>query len=52
MLKSNLCDFSDSYILVSTTITITGERDNDAAKRADERNKGVCLKIVRHLLTA
>ena len=52
MLKSSLCDFSDGYILVSRTITITGKRDNDAAKRADERNEGVCLKIVRHLLTA
>ena len=31
-------------ILVSGTITITGERVNNAAKRADERNKGVIFK--------
>ena len=39
-------------ILVSGTITITGARDDDNARRADERNKGANLKIVRHLLTA
>ena len=41
MLKSSLCNYSDLYILVIGTIIITGERDNDAAKGADERNKGV-----------
>ena len=44
MLRSNLCDYADSYILVKGTITITGECDNAAAKRADERNKGVTFK--------
>ena len=34
MLKSSLCNYSDAYILVSGTITITG----------DERNKGVIFK--------
>ena len=29
MLKSSLCDYSDSYIFVSGTIIITGEGDND-----------------------
>ena len=29
---------------MSGTVTITGEGDNDAAKRADERNKGVIFK--------
>ena len=38
MFKSNLCDYSDSYILVKGTI-ITGEGDNAAAERADERDK-------------
>ena len=30
--------------LLSGTATITEEDDNDAAKRADERNKGVVFK--------
>ena len=41
MIRSNLCDYNDGYILVSGTITITGEEDDDAAKKADERNKEV-----------
>ena len=44
MLRSNLCDYADSYILVKGTITITGEGDNAAAERADKRNKGVIFK--------
>ena len=44
MLRSNLCDYADSYILVKGTITITGEGDNAAAERADERDKGVTFK--------
>ena len=44
MLKSNLCDYSDAYILVTKTITIEGEGDDDAAKQADERNKKVLFK--------
>ena len=28
MLRSNLCDYADSYILVKGAITITGEGDN------------------------
>ena len=39
MLRSNLCDFADSYILVKGTITITGEGADAAAERADERDK-------------
>ena len=39
MLRSSLCDYSDAYILVSGTITITGAGADDAAKRLDERNK-------------
>ena len=27
MIRSNLCDYSDAYILVSGTITITGGAD-------------------------
>ena len=44
MLRSNLCDYADSYILVKGTITITGAGDNAAARPADERNKEVTFK--------
>ena len=44
MLRSNLCDYADAYILVKGTITITGVGDNVAARRADEREKGVIFK--------
>ena len=39
MIRSDLCDYGDAYIRVSGTIAITGEIDDDTAKRADERNK-------------
>ena len=44
MLRSNLCDYADSYILVKGTITITGERDNSGEIQADARDKGVTFK--------
>ena len=44
MLRSNLCDYADSYILVKGRITITGEGDKAAAEPADERDKGVTFK--------
>ena len=44
MLRSNLCDYADAYILVKGTITITGAGDDAAARQADERNKGVTFK--------
>ena len=44
MLRSNLCDYADAYILVKGTITITGAGNDDAAKRLDERNKVVIFK--------
>ena len=44
ILRSNLCDSTHAYILVKGTITITGAGDIDAAKRLDERNKGVIFK--------
>ena len=31
ILRSNLCDYANSYILVKGTITITGSGDNAAA---------------------
>ena len=44
MLRSNLCDYADSFILVKGTITITGAGDDAAARRADERNNRVTFK--------
>ena len=38
MLRSNLCDYADSYTLVKETITITGAGDHTAARQADERD--------------
>ena len=39
MLISSLCDYSDAYILVTRTMTITRAEAEGAAKLADERNK-------------
>ena len=44
MLRSNLCNFSDAYLFVKGSITITGDGDNNAARQADERDKGVTFK--------
>ena len=52
MLRPSLCGYSDSYILVSGTMTITGAGADDAAKRLDERNKRIIFKIMYRLLTA
>ena len=41
MLRSNLCDYADSYIIVKGTITITEAGDNAGERQADERDKGV-----------
>ena len=42
MLRSNLCDYADSY--KKGTITFTGEGDNAGEIQADERDKGVTFK--------
>ena len=44
MLRSNLCDYVDSYKLVKGTITITEAGDNVGERRADEGDKGVTFK--------
>ena len=44
MLKSSLCDYSDAYILVKGTTTITEAGADAAARQADERDKGVAFK--------
>ena len=44
MLKSSLCDYSDTHILVKGKIRITGAGDDAAARQANERDKGVAFK--------
>ena len=44
MLRSKLCDYTDSYILVKETITLTGAEANADGTNADERDKGVTFK--------
>ena len=45
MLRSNLCDYSDAYILVKGTITVTAPGvDNNANSIRDKRNRPVILK--------
>ena len=44
MLRSNLCDYADVYILVKETIKITGAGAHADARQADERDKGVIFK--------
>ena len=43
-LKLNLYDYSNAYIFVSGTITITGKEDDDAARRVDGIEKKVIFK--------
>ena len=45
MLRSNLCDYSDAYILVKGTITVAAPgNNNDANKIRDKRNRPVILE--------
>ena len=44
MLRSNLCNYADAYILVNGRVAITGAGNDDAAKPLDKRNKGVIFK--------
>ena len=45
MLRSNLCDYSDVYILVKGTITVTAPGvNNNANNITDKRNRPVILK--------
>ena len=50
MLKSNLCDCSDAYILVKGKITITGSGADVAARQTDERDKGLPIVLVRSII--
>ena len=45
MLRSNLCDYSDAYILVKSTITVTAPGvNNNADNITDKRNRPLILK--------
>ena len=44
MLKSNLCDYNYSYILVSRTLTVVGAGEHDSARAADRSNKRAIFK--------
>ena len=44
MLRSNLCDYADAYILAEGTLTITGTGATTAARQVDGINKGVIFK--------
>ena len=44
MLRSNVCDYADAYILVKGTITIIEAGDDAVARHADERDKGATFK--------
>ena len=44
MLKSNLCGYSDAYILVKGRVRITGAGADAAARLADERYKEVIFQ--------
>ena len=45
MLRSNLCDYSDAYILVKATITVTAPGvNNNANNIRDKRNRPLILK--------
>ena len=45
MLRSNLCDYSDAYILVKGTITVTAPEANNGANNVrDKRNRPLTLK--------
>ena len=44
MLRSNLCDYADAYILVKGRITINEAGDAAAARQTDERDKNVIFQ--------
>ena len=44
MSKPSLCDYSDAYILVKGTIKVNGRGADDAARQADERDRGVSFE--------
>ena len=47
MLRSDLCDYVDAYILVSGTITVTANAGANNIR--DKKNRPLILKIMDHL---
>ena len=39
MIRSDLCNYTDACIFVGETLTITGERHDDVAKKSRQRRK-------------
>ena len=52
IIRSNLYDYSDAYILASRTIKTDWKEDNNSENKKMEEIKEQYLKIVRHLLSA
>ena len=52
MLRSNLCDYADAYILVNGTITISGAGNNATARQADERDCAPFVKCINRINNA
>ena len=50
MIRSNLCDYSDAYILAKGTVTVSNTAAAGAA--VNNTNEKVNLKNVLHLLIA
>ena len=50
MIRSNFCDYSDSYILAKGTVTVSNTAA--AGTAVNNTNEKVNLKIVLHLLIA
>ena len=48
MLRSDLCDFSDAYIVVKEKITVT----NKKKKKNDAHDKKLVFEIMHHLFLA
>ena len=44
MLKSTLCDYNHTYIIVKRSIAVTVAGDNAGARKADERYTRVTFK--------
>ena len=44
MLKSSLCFYRDTYILIKGTIKVVGRGANQAARQAEERDKELTFK--------
>ena len=49
MLRSDLCDFSDAYIVVKGDITLTKDANRNLT---DVRNRSLAFKNSAHLLIA